>query len=272
MMRPLLSSFGVLALVLGCDKRTPEEKGRDYADQKLGFVEGASHELAKRGKGIGEGLGKGVGELVKSAGGAVKDVAHPRVKVTLAASLKDSGLAIGQANEGADTSKGREVVVHLRSDKGYIGALRLEGHGADQLVVRSDTTGKTELAAGNSVALRFLFDSSVRLSKLDSFELLPEQDREIRLANAALQSAIELSQLSETNTNEGHEVTLYAIFKKATNSGLSLRAYDASHNEVSRSTLLEATQRKADSAGFLTFTFERHTPVTKIRSYELVVE
>ncbi|HMA92879.1 MAG TPA: hypothetical protein VKP30_09340 [Polyangiaceae bacterium] len=272
MVRPILA-VGWFVLLLGCDKRTPEEKGRDYADDKLGFVQGASQELAKRGKGIGEGLGKGVGELVKSAGGAVKDVAHPPVKVALAASLKDSGLGIGQANEGADTPEGREVVVHLRSDKGYAGLLRLEGHGAEQLVVQSTSAEKIELAAGGAVALRFLFDSSVRLSKLEKFELLPDLEHEIRLSDAAVkQNAIELSQLSEKKTGDEYQVTVYAVFKKATNRALSLRAYDPNHNEISRSKAVAATPRKTDSAGFLTFTFDGHTPVTKIRSYELFVE
>jgi hypothetical protein len=54
MLSPLLV-LGALSLVLGCDKRTPEEKARDYANKKLGFVQGANEELAKRGEGIGEG-------------------------------------------------------------------------------------------------------------------------------------------------------------------------------------------------------------------------
>jgi hypothetical protein len=61
---------------------------------------------------------------------------------------------------------------------------------------------------GGSVALRFIFDSSVRLSRLENSELLPELAHELRVADATQQSFIELSQLSETKT------TIYALFKK----------------------------------------------------------
>src|SRR5687768_5157346 len=94
------SAVCCLVLVAACDRRTPEEKGKDYAEEKLGFVEGASKVLENRGKGIGQSVGKGVGDVVKGTGSGVKDVIHSAVKVESGADLGGSGVKVMQAHEG----------------------------------------------------------------------------------------------------------------------------------------------------------------------------
>jgi hypothetical protein len=69
----------VSCLLMACDQRTPEEKGKDYANEKLGFVEGAAQVLKEKGNSLGQTAGKGLTELVKGFGSGVKDVVNPPV-------------------------------------------------------------------------------------------------------------------------------------------------------------------------------------------------
>jgi hypothetical protein len=170
-MRTTILSALLLLTTVACDKRTPEEKGRDYADEKLGFVEGATGELQKRGKDIGTGLGKGVGDLVKGTGSAVKDVAHPPVKVVLSKEVAEAGLSVGQANEGSDAGNVREVIVHLKAKKPFSGKLTLEGKGEGNIEVRTIDAHGAELASEGTQIVHFAFDQSVRLSKISEFTL-----------------------------------------------------------------------------------------------------
>jgi hypothetical protein len=183
--------------LLGCDRRTPEEKGRDYAKEKLGFVEGAADELAKSGKVIGADLGKGVGELLKGTGSSVKDVTHPPVEVRFDEELKALGLSVEQANEGEDSADGRNVVVHLKANKDYSGKLVLRAQGDRDAEVQALEPLAADLSTSTTQALRFAFDPSVRLSKMKFFELGPGLTHTIVLAQGAEQSAIQLNQLSE---------------------------------------------------------------------------
>ncbi len=206
-------------LALGCDERTPEEKGQDYADEKLGFIEGAAEQLSERGKGIGTSLGKGVGELVKGTGSAVKDVVHPPVSVSLSAQTKPLGLSIGQATEGSDEADNREVVVHLSATKPYSGKLSLSAFESDEAHKAKKASAvivsnPVDIAPGKSSVVRFQFDSSVRLSKMKQFELTLEASKQLELDEKVTAREIKLQQLTETRTPEGLEVSLYAIFEK----------------------------------------------------------
>jgi hypothetical protein len=261
----------LLTGLTGCDKRTPEEKGRDYADEKLGFVEGAAGELKKRGKNIGERLGKGVGDLVKGTGSAVKDVAHPPVKVTLSPAVKTAGLSVGQANEGEDKGNLREVVVHLKADKEFSGKLSLEGQGDAGLVVRTLSPQGVDLAADGTTVIRFAFDESVRLSKIAEFSLELAADKEVKLETGTGDAELSVSQLREEKTGTGYEVSLYAVFGKKFSKKLSLRAFDGKGSEVGRSSLKEALAQDADSATYVAFEFDPRVPMTRVKSYQLFV-
>ncbi len=264
-------------LALGCDERTPEEKGQDYADEKLGFIEGAAEQLSERGKGIGTSLGKGVGELVKGTGSAVKDVVHPPVNVSLSAQTKPLGLSIGQATEGSDGVDNREVVIHLSATKPYSGKLSLsafENESARKAKKASAVTVSplVDIVPGKSSVVRFQFDSSVRLSKMEQFELTLEASKQLKLDEKVTAQKIKLQQLTETKTPEGLEVSLYAIFEQPFRDGFSLRAYDAQGTEIGRSTPLPALDQAADSAGYVAFQFDKRTPVDKIATYKITVD
>lgn len=266
-----LSIPAFASLALGCDDRTAEEKGHDYADEKLGFVEGAAEELSERGKGIGSSLGKGVGELVKGTGSAVKDVVHPTVTVTLSSPAKTMGFNVGQATEGADGSDNREVVIHLTSEKPYSGQLSLAAIQNDKTTAISVST-PLDLVPGKSSVIRFQFDTSVRLSKMERFELNLEAGKRLELDEKVSVQGIQLGQLSESRSEEGLEVSVYAIFEKPFRQGLSLRAFDSAGSEVGRSIPAAALHQTADSAGFISFRFDKRTPLEKITAYKILVD
>lgn len=257
-----------------CDDRTPEEKGRDYADEKLGFVEGATDELSARGKKIGTGLGKGVGELVKGTGSAVKDVAHPPVALKLDQGAKEAGLEVAAANEGGDLADAREVVVHLSSKKELQKGARLSAFEAGKLRAHSSVE-KVDLTAGGSQVLKFKFDSSVRLSKMESFVLGLESGKSLSADEKVGALKITLSQLSEGMASEPealHQVSVYARFETAFSQGLSLRAYNEGGEEVGRSEPQPALRQPADSATFLTFEFDARTPLARVVAYKLFLD
>lgn len=260
-----------LLLSTGCDERTPEEKGRDYADEKLGFVEGAADQLSKRGKDIGSSLGKGVGDLVKGTGSAVKDVVHPPVTVALSSNCKKLGINIGQATEGSDAADNREVVIHLQSEKPHSGPLSLAArHGGQSVAVAVAET--QNLMPGKSAVLRFHFDNSVRLSKMDDFLLDLEEGKGLSVDQSVASLGISFKQLSEKNSDQNFEVSVYAIFDSPFRQGLSLRAYDARGDEIGRSTKGTARVQSADSASYLSFSFDPRTPHSQIAAYKIYLD
>ncbi len=100
-----LAALTLLFTAVGCDKRTAEEKGRDYASKRVGFAQGVANVLEEKGKGLGLSAGKGVGELVKGAGAGVKDVVYAPVKVELDPGLTAAGLKLLQAHEGIRSAR-----------------------------------------------------------------------------------------------------------------------------------------------------------------------
>lgn len=260
-----------LFCVVGCDRRTPEEKGRDYAKEKLGFVQGATDELKERGKDIGDGLGKGVGELVKGTGSAVKDVTYPPVKIVLSEQAKAENLRVGQASEGPDEGEKHQVVVHLKAEKGFSGALALWGKGEGGIEVRTLEEEKVDIPLGGTTVVNFTFDRSVRLSKIAEFSLAVMAGKQIQLSEALKTPGVTLSQLTEKKTETGQEVSVYAVFEKPFSGKLSLRAYDEKHTEVGRSELGAGLKQAADSATYLNFPFDARVPLSRVETYELLV-
>jgi hypothetical protein len=262
----LCSLMGLNLGLVACDKRTPEEKGKDYAEQKLGFVEGAAKVLEDKGKGLGKSVGKGVGEVVKGTGSGVKDVVHPPVKVELGSELNGSGVKVLQGHEGDASGDTRGVVVYLDFPQRFDGRLRLHALGENNAEL-----GRAELAeplrqpAGSQKNLTFPFPADMRLSQVTSYVLHVGSSKTLSLDTGLEQSGITLSQLKE----QGTEVSVYAIFAKPFNGGLQLRAKSAEGVELGRSPATAKLTFAADSANYLSFKFDARTPFDNVTQYTL---
>jgi hypothetical protein len=255
-----------LAALGGCDRRTPEEKGKDYAEQKLGFVEGAAKVLEEKGKGLGQSVGKGVGEVVKGTGSGVKDVVHPPVQVELGSDLRGSGLKVLQAHEGDALGATRGVVLYLDFPQRFEGRLRLAALGeSDAELGRADFGDSLSQAAASQKSVTFGFPPDMRLSQVKRYVLHAGNNKTIALDAALSSSGIALSQLKE----QGHEVTVYAIFDKAFIGGLQLRARSAEGAELGRSPATSKLTLAADSAQYLSFKLDEHTPIENVTQYTL---
>jgi len=253
-------------LSVGCDRRTPEEKGKDYAEQKLGFVEGAAKVLEEKGKGLGKSVGKGVGEVVKGTGSGVKDVVHPPVKVELGSELGGSGIKVLQGHEGDASGNTRGVVVYLDFSQGFEGRLRLHALGERNAELgRAELPEALSLPAGSQKNLTFPFPSDMRLSQVQSYSLQRGAATSVALDPGLEQSGIALSQLKE----QGQEVSVYAIFAKPFSGGLQLRAKGDDGTELGRSPATAKLNYAVDSASYLSFKFDARTPFDKVTRYTL---
>ncbi|MDF1562820.1 MAG: hypothetical protein P1V51_07240 [Deltaproteobacteria bacterium] len=255
-----------LAVVPGCDDRSAEEKGRDYADEKIGFAEGAAKVLEEKGKGLGTSAAKGVGDLVKGAGSAVKDTVNPPVEVSLSEGLQSSGLKVLEAHEGATTPEAREVVVSLAFEQAYPGRLVLLALGEEGAeAARAATPANLEQAPGSQQVLTFGFPPDTRLSKIGGYRLEELAAKSVTVDAGLPADGLTLSQLEE----KGSTVSLYAVFVKAYWGGLQLRAHDAGGQELGRSEPTVALKQAADSATYLSFDFDARTPLAKAARYTL---
>src|SRR5688572_15848931 len=191
---------------VGCDRRTPEEKGKDYAEEKLGFVEGASKVLEAKGKGLGQSVGKGVGDVVKGTGSGVKDVISSPVKVELGPDLGAGAVKVMQAHEGDQSGGARNVVVYLDFPQRFEGRLRLHAVSADKSEIgRADFADNVVQAAGSQKNITFPFASDMRLSKVAHYVLHMTPPKSVTLDTTLADSGIALSQLKE----QGGDVSIY---------------------------------------------------------------
>jgi hypothetical protein len=256
----------VVVLAAACDKRTAEEKGKDYAEEKLGFVEGAAKVLEDKGKGLGKSVGKGVGDVVKGTGSGVKDVVHPPVKVELGSELASSGIKILQAHEGDALGDTRGVLVYLDFPQRFEGRLRLHAVGEKQAELgRAELPGTLSQAAGSQRTMTFPFPGDMRLSQVASYVLHAGVSKTIALDSGLAESGIALSQLKEA----GQEVSVYAVFDKAFTGGLQLRAKSAEGAELGRSPATKKLSYTADDAEYLAFKFDARVPMENVATYTL---
>jgi len=258
--------LGLLPSLVACDKRTPEEKGKDYAEQKLGFVEGAAKVLEDKGKGLGKSVGKGVGEVVRGTGSGVKDVVHPPVKVELGAELTASGIKVLQAHEGDLSGNSRGVVVYLEFPQKFEGRLRLHalGEGSAELG-RADISDAINQSAGAQKNFTFPFPSDMRLSSVTRYVLHAGTNKTVTVDAGLSDAGIALSQLKEA----GVEVSVYAVFAKPFSGGLQLRAKSAEGTELGRSPATAKLTYVADHAQYLSFNFDARTPLENVTQYTL---
>jgi hypothetical protein len=264
----VLSALTLLFFPGGCDKRTAEEKGRDFANRRVGFAQGAAGVLEEKGKGLGTSVGKGVGELVKGAGAAVKDVVYAPVKVTLAAELAASGLKLLQAHEGEVGGPARTVALTIEFPKAYEGRLQLRAFAGDdesKEVGRSAPTKNVTQAGGSMLSISLAFPADTRLSKIGHYLLTGLAPKTASLAPGLEASAIAPSQLSEDPTR----ATLYLVFNKPYRGGLQLRAYAADGGELGRSEATTRLSQERDSAMHMSFDFDEKTPLGDVSRYVL---
>jgi hypothetical protein len=268
--RTPIVALGALTLLLAasaCDKRTPEEKGRDYANKRVGFAQGAANVLEEKGKGLGSSAGKGVGDLVKGAGAAVKDVVYAPVKVQLVPELTAAGLKLLQAHEGELGGSARTVALMLSFDKVYAGRLQLRAFAGDtsEEAGRSAPSKNVTQADGSTLSLALAFPADARLSKFGHYLLSGLPAKTSRLGPGLESSGIAPSQLTE----DPHGVSLYLVFNKPYRGGLQLRAYSPDGREVGRSEPTAALAQSRDSAMHTTFAFDEKTPLDDVSSYVL---
>ncbi|MCB9653768.1 MAG: hypothetical protein H6729_06525 [Deltaproteobacteria bacterium] len=245
-----------------CEERTAEEKGRDYAEKKVGFAEGAARVLQDKGKGLGESVGKGVGELVKGTGSALKDVVHPPVKVELDPASQEHGLRVVQALEGTNEFDARNVVVSLEFPDVFHRRLQLRAFdaGGNPLGVSNITPNVVGSGRG-SANITFRFPKEMRLSKVDHCVLHTLAPKTV----ASEIPSLTLSQLKE----DGSEVSLYVIFKKSYRGRLQLRAANQAGVEIGRSDTTDELTQDPDSAAHMRFRFDRAAPLEDAAGYTL---
>lgn len=261
--------FGALVglglFAAACDRRTPEERGKDYAKEKLGFVEGASKVLEEKGKSLGQSVGKGVGDTVKGTGSGVKDALYSPVKVELDATLAGK-LTVLKAHEGELSGNTRGISVTMEFPQRFEGRLRLHALGADRGELgRAEPSENFSQLAGSQRSFTFEFPGDTRLSKVTTYVLRTTPPKHVALDAALQNSGIALSQLKE----QGTDVSLYAIFGKPFSGTLELRAKNAEGQEVGRSERLEKLKQDADSATFFTFKFDARTPLATVTEFSL---
>ena len=260
----VLCALGLAALA--CDKRTPEEKGKDYAEEKLGFVEGAAKVLEDKGKGLGKSVGKGVGEVVRGTGSGVKDVVHPPVKVEVGSELVSSGIKVLQGHEGDASGNTRGVAVYLDFPQRFEGRLRLHALGENNAELgRADISDAVSQAAGSQKNFTFPFPADMRLSSVTSYALHAGSNKTVSVDAGLTDAGIALSQLKET----GKEVSVYVMFAKPFDGGLQLRAKSAEGTELGRSPATAKLKYAADSAQYLSFNFDARTPLENVTQYTL---
>ena len=267
LLRPLaLIAVLVPIVLLGCDERSAEEKGRDYAREKVGFAQGAAEVLEKKGKGLGASLGKGVGDLVKGAGSAVKDVVHPPVKSNLAPEALDTGIKILHAHEGSDGIDARRIILSANFPLAFQGRMQLRGLGdGDREIARSQITTNIQQGAGSSSSFSFDFPKETRLSKIDHYVLYALEPKTLALSPDLKSRGLELSQLKE----RAQQVSVYVVFNKAYRGGLQMRASNARGDELGRSKASNKLHQDADSAGHFTFSFDSQTPLAEATHFVL---
>lgn len=253
------------ALVSGCDKRSSEEKGRDFAKERIGFAEGAANVLKEKGQGLGESVGKGVGDLVKGAGTAIKDTIYPTVKVELVPELASAGVSLLRANEGKDGVNSRAVVVHLQFAKTFDARLQLEALSSEGKLGSAQTPGNVVQATGSDKAIEFSFPSDIRLSKVDHYVASALKSKAVQLGPPLDASLMSVSQVREVGT----QVTVYVEFKKPFRGGLQLRALNESGKEIGRSEPTFELTQESDSAAHVEFQLDPRTPMDGVTGYSV---
>jgi hypothetical protein len=267
-----MSRFWVFGLLAGfsvvsgaCDRRTPEERGKDYAKEKLGFVEGASKVLEEKGKSLGQSVGKGVGDTVKGTGSGVKDALYSPVRVVLDAPLAQK-VNVLKASERNASGETRTIAATIAFSQRFEGRLQLHALGNDSVELgRAEPAENFSQVAGSQREVSFEFPAGTRLSKVETYVLFTTPPKVVALDATLANSGIALSQLKE----QGTDVSVYAIFKKPFTGTLELRAKNAEGNEVGRSARLEKLKQETDSATFFTFKFDPRAPLASVTEFTL---
>jgi len=251
------------AALLGCEDRTAEERGEDYAEERLGFAQGAAGELEKRGKALGKTTGKGLGDLVRGVGGGVTDAVRPQVQVQPGRGVAEGGITIGRAAEGEATDTARSVEVHLTFARTFSGRLSLVALAGDQEVARGELPESVSEAADSAKSLLFLFPPSTRLSSVERYRLDVAPPKEVSVHAGA--AGVSVSQLTES----AQGISVYVTFAQRFRGGLELRAFDGQGAEIGRSEPSEQLNRAPDSAEFMTFTFDARARLDRAVRYEM---
>jgi hypothetical protein len=254
----------VSCLVTACDQRTPEEKGKDYANEKLGFVEGAAQVLKEKGNSLGQTAGKGLTELVKGVGSGVKDVVNPPVNAQLSPEVAALGLTIEHASEASGDGDARLIEANIKFAKPFRGKLTARAFDDQGKELGAGTLyGELDKHPGSDELIRFRFPSSLRLSHVKSYRIdfVPP----VQLALHTSAQDIDASQLSR----KGQSVSLYLKFTQPFKGTLELRAYDDQGADIGRSKPSLKLQQSNDSAMFLEFAFDERAPLDRAQKYEL---
>lgn len=171
----VLGAFGIL---VACSK-TPEERGKELADSKIGLVKGIAEGLKERGKETGEAVGEGVAKTLKGVVTGV-DVALA-LDTRLSPVLQESGLKATQSDKfkqlregvGSDGKKfttANGVSVYLVAEQSIDASLLLRAHNKQgQEVGRAMAPAK--ITAGNATYVDFAFDERVSLREVEYYSL-----------------------------------------------------------------------------------------------------
>ncbi|HSC88338.1 MAG TPA: hypothetical protein VLC09_13745 [Polyangiaceae bacterium] len=255
--------LAALALA-ACDRRTAEEKGRDYAEDKLDFAQGAADTLKEKGKTLGQTAGHGVGDLVKGVGSGVKDAARPEVPTQAEPAALAAGVSVHHAQEGALDGDVRWIDTYVEFAKVFQGRLELLAFdAAGQELGRGVLTDALDLPAGSREQLSFRFSATVRFSHVTRYTLRFLAGPEVKVVEGL--AGVSVSQFRQ----KGAAVTLYVSFASAWKGTLELRAFGADGAELGRSKKTAKLTQAADSAEFMDFTFDERARLERATRFEL---
>lgn len=259
-------TIAILLFLVGsmsCDKRTAEEKGRDYASEKLDLATGAAAALKEKGSGLGKTAGQGVGDLIKGVGSGVKDVVNPPVTVEPEKSAAEAGVTVNKANEGAGEANARTIEVYGAFAKPFRGRLELRAFDEQGVELGKGVSEKQlDLPKDSVELLTFRFPLSVRFTQAKLYRLRSTASSDFVLHESV--KDVDVSQVSENATT----ISAYFEFKNAFSSGLELRAYDSEGAEVGRSAPSAKLKQAPDSATYVEFKFDPRVPLTRAAKYE----
>lgn len=256
--------IGLVLALLACSKATPEEKGRNYAEEKLGFAQGAADTLKEKGAALGQSAGKGLGDLAKGVGSGVKDSVAAKVPTEAQRSAIDAGVTVHHAQEGEAQGDVRLIHSYVEFSKVFRGRLELYAFDASGTELgRGVLKDALNLAAGSKEQLSFRFPATVRFSHVKSYKLHYIPAAELALAQSL--SGVRVSQFRQ----QARVVTVYVQFPEPYKGRLEMRAYAADGSELGRSEKTDLLKQSADSAEHFDFTFDERVPLAEATRFEL---
>jgi hypothetical protein len=246
-------------MLAGC--KSAHDRGKDLADDKLGFAEGVADGVKDKGGTVGKKGVEGIGEVVKGIGSAVKDQTMPAVTINVP--NEADGVTVRDAFAKLATSQ-RTVDATFTFSKKFEGGMQLvamDERGKEG--PRSATIPHETRLAGTEAALKFAFPNEAHLSGYKTYQLV------VVAAKTATPAADLLGATATQLRETPPMVSLYMTFPKKLGFALQLRAYDASGQEVGRSSPSEVVAPTDDSAGIIKFTFPNETPFGGVAKYEI---